>query len=339
MASSVESAAMRRALHLARTPDFRPNPNPRVGCVLLSADGAVVGEGFHCGAGTPHAEVAALASSGEARGATAVVSLEPCSGFDRVGRCAETLIEAGVARVVFGQTDPNPTVAGGAARLRAAGVDVEGGLLIEECTELNVAWSLAVRRGWPVVTWKFASSLDGRSAAADGSSQWITGISARRDVHRLRAECDAILVGTGTALADDPQLTVRDAHDTPRPPSEQPLRVVMGRTELPAGAQLRDSSATTVHLATHDPVEVLEALHGRGIRHVWLEGGPTVAGAFVRAGLVDEVIAYVAPLLLGGGPAVLGDAGIATLAEGLRFQLVDVTQLGDDVRLTMFRKV
>lgn len=331
---------MRRAVDLARAADVVPNPNPRVGCVLLTADGAPVSEGFHRGSGTPHAEIAALAAApaGAARGATAVVTLEPCNGTDRPGRCAQFLADAGVARVVFGQQDPNPAVAGGADSLRAAGVDVEGGLLAAECTELNPGWSVAVARGWPLVTWKLATSIDGRSAAADGTSRWITGAAARQDVQRLRAECDAILVGTGTALADDPRLTLRDAEDGPLPFERQPLRVVMGRRPLPPDARLRDATAPGLQLATHDPMEALGTLHERGIRHVWLEGGPTLAAAFVRAGLVDEVIAYVAPLLLGSGPAALGDAGITTLSQGLRLRPVDVTQVGDDVRLTLSRK-
>ena len=341
MAGQVETEAMRRALELARAVDMPPGPNPRVGCVLLGPDGQVIAEGAHRGAGTPHAEAAALAvaPAGACAGATAVVTLEPCDHTGRTGPCSQALLDAGIGRVVFAQADPNPLAAGGARRLREAGVDVEGGVLGDEAQELNAVWSLAVARGRPVVTWKFAGSLDGRAAAADGTSQWITGEAARRDVARLRAECDAILVGTGTALADDPHLTVRDAAGVPVPRERQPLRVVVGRRDLPPSAHLRDAEAETVQLDTHDPGKALAALHDRGIRHVWFEGGPTLAAAFVGAGLVDEVIAYVAPLLLGGaGRPVLGDAGIATLAEGLRLQLVDVTQVGDDVRLTLFRR-
>jgi diaminohydroxyphosphoribosylaminopyrimidine deaminase/5-amino-6-(5-phosphoribosylamino)uracil reductase len=264
--------------------------------------------------------------------------MEPCDHTGLTGPCTEALLVAGITRVVYGQRDPNPLAAGGAARLREAGIDVEGGVLAGEAQELNAAWTLAIARGRPVVTWKFAGSLDGRAAAADGTSQWITGEPARRDVARLRGDCDAILVGTGTALADDPHLTVRGDDGQPLPPNLQPLRVVLGRREIPDSAHLRDAEARTIQLDTHDPDEALAALHEQGIRHVWLEGGPTVAGAFVRAGLVDEVIAYVAPLLLGDGLSVLGDAGIATLTDGLRLSLVDVTRVGDDVRLTYFRR-
>ena len=206
---SYEETLMRRALELAALGPVA-DPNPRVGAVVTATDGRVVGEGFHRGAGHPHAEVEALALAGEnANGGTAWVTLEPCDHTGRTGPCSRALLDAGVNRVVFGQADPNPQAAGGAARLRAGGVAVEGGVLVEEARELNRAWTFAVTRGRPRVVWKFAATLDGRSAAADGTSQWITGPAARADVHRLRAESGAIMVGTGTVLADDPSLTVR----------------------------------------------------------------------------------------------------------------------------------
>ena len=233
--TAAEHAAMRRALALAATPGVPHGPNPRVGCVLLDPSGAEVGEGFHRGAGTPHAEVDALAAAGDAaRGATAVVTLEPCDHTGRTGPCTEALLAAGVVRVVFAQSDTNPAARGGAATLRDAGVDVEGGLLEEEARRLNRAWTFGHEHGRPFVTWKFATTLDGRSAAADGSSRWISSRAARLDTHRLRGECDVILVGTGTVAVDDPQLTVRDEVDEPLP--RQPLRVVMGERDLPTGS-------------------------------------------------------------------------------------------------------
>jgi diaminohydroxyphosphoribosylaminopyrimidine deaminase / 5-amino-6-(5-phosphoribosylamino)uracil reductase len=333
MASQEELAAMRRALDLARTPGVPLGPNPRVGCVLIDAAGAIVATGYHRGAGSPHAEADALARAGAAaRGTTAVVTLEPCNHTGRTGPCTEALVAAGVARVVFGQADQNPVARGGTAALRDAGVDVEGGVLAEESAAVNRAWTFSVRHRRPFVTWKYAASLDGRSAAADGSSQWITSLAARRDVHRLRAECDAIVVGTGTVLADDPRLTARDDHGEPL--ASQPLRVVVGRTEIPAHARVLDSAAETLLLATHDPGEVLDALYARGRHRVWLEGGPTLAGAFLRHGLVDEVVAYLAPLLLGAGRHALDDAGISTLSRAIRLGVCDVTQIGADLRLT-----
>lgn len=327
--------AMRRALDLACTPGVPHGPNPRVGCVLLAPDGSEIAEGFHRGAGTPHAEAAALAEAGEsARGATAVVTLEPCNHTGRTGPCAQALIDAGVARVVYAQPDPNPLAAGGAATLRAAGVAVEMGLLEHEARRLNRAWTFALEHGRPFVTWKVATTLDGRSAAVDGSSRWISNATSRRDTHRLRAECDAILVGTGTVLRDDPQLTVRDEVDVPLPRERQPLRVVMGDREVPGSARVLDDAAETVHLRTRDVGEVLADLHARGRQHLFLEGGPTVAAAFLAAGCVDEVVVYVAPKLLGSGRAAVADLGIASITDALDLVVTDVTVLDGDVRIT-----
>ncbi|WP_432503841.1 bifunctional diaminohydroxyphosphoribosylaminopyrimidine deaminase/5-amino-6-(5-phosphoribosylamino)uracil reductase RibD [Kineococcus arenarius] len=332
---------MRRALQLAaRGP--ATGPNPRVGCVLLTPDGHVLAEGHHRGAGTAHAEAAALAElaarGAGAAGCTAVVTLEPCTHTGRTGPCAQALLAAGVARVVIADTDPNPTAAGGADLLRRAGVDVEVGLLAEAAHALNERWAAAVARGRPWVTWKFAATLDGRSAAADGTSRWITSAPARADVHRLRAGHDAVLVGTGTALADDPALTVRAADGTGEGGGPQPLRVVAGLRELPAGARLRDGRAELVHVRTRDPHAVLAVLAAREVRTVLLEGGPALAAAFARAGLVDEVVAYLAPALLGAGPAAVADLGVGGIADALRLDLAPgpeaVVRVGEDVRVT-----
>ncbi|MFL6061196.1 MAG: bifunctional diaminohydroxyphosphoribosylaminopyrimidine deaminase/5-amino-6-(5-phosphoribosylamino)uracil reductase RibD [Marmoricola sp.] len=330
--------AMRRALEIAATPGVPPGPNPRVGCVLLGPDGAEIAEGFHRGAGTPHAEAAALATAYElggpdaARGATAVVTLEPCNHTGRTGPCSRALIGAGVAEVVFAQPDPNPLAAGGSATLRGAGVEVRTGLLEHEARRLNRAWTFALEHGRPFVTWKVAATLDGRSAAADGTSKWITGEQARRDVHLLRAGCDAILVGTGTVLADDPALTVRD--EIGELVDHQPLRVVLGERELPAGARVLDDAAQTLHLQTRDVAAAVVELHEAGVQHVFLEGGPTVAAAFLAAGLVDEVVAYVAPKLLGSGRSAVADLGIESITGALEIEVEDVVVLGHDVRIT-----
>ncbi|MEP6667031.1 MAG: bifunctional diaminohydroxyphosphoribosylaminopyrimidine deaminase/5-amino-6-(5-phosphoribosylamino)uracil reductase RibD [Nocardioidaceae bacterium] len=327
---------MSQAFALALTPGVPPGPNPRVGAVILDAEGGAVGEGYHHGAGTPHAEVAALLAAGEAaRGGTAVVSLEPCNHTGRTGPCAKALIDAGVRRVVFAQSDPNPLAAGGAMSLRAAGVEVEEGVLADEAELINEVWTFAMRHQRPFVTWKFATTLDGRSAAADGTSRWITGAKARADVHRLRAECDVILVGTGTIAADNPRLTVRDSADVALPATVQPLRAVMGLRELHPESRVFDEAATTMVLPTQDPEVALAALYARDRQHVWLEGGPTLAAAFLRAGLVDEVITYVAPALLGAGLPAVGDLGISTIGGMLSFELVEVSRVGDDVRMTM----
>ena len=321
---------MRRALDAAALFGTARGPNPRVGCVLLSPSGDELAVGAHRGTGTVHAEVDALRQTTRARGATAVVTLEPCNHSGRTGPCAQALIDAGVARVVFGQLDPNPIAAGGADHLRAAGSDVEGGWLADESVALNRFWTIAVDRGRPFVTWKFAATLDGRSAAADGSSRWITSAAARADVHRLRGQADAIVVGTGTVLADDPALTVRP--DASPQSAEQPVRVVIGIRALPPTARALIGGALVY--PTHDLDEVLSDLGRREVRHLLLEGGPTLAGAFLAAGLIDEVVGYVAPVLLGAGPAALADAGITSMDRALRLETTDVTSFGPDLRIT-----
>ncbi len=341
--SDVERAAMRRALTLAASPGVPLGPNPRVGCVLLDAAGHTIAEGFHRGAGSPHAEVDALSRAGAAaRGATAVVTLEPCNHTGRTGPCARALVAAGVRRVVIAQRDTNPVAVGGADTLRAAGVEVETGVLADEARRLNRVWTFAVEHRRPFVTWKFASTLDGRSAAADGTSRWVSSPAARLDTHRLRALCDTMLVGTNTVAVDDPHLTVRDAAGSPI--ARQPLRAVMGERDLDPARRIFDDAAETVHLRTRDPEAAVKDLFERDRQHVFLEGGPTLAAAFLGAGLVDEVVTYVAPMLLGAGRAAVDDLGISTVREALHLPVTDVTVLeplndGDDinVRITMSR--
>ena len=338
--TAAERHAMRRAIDLAQTPGVPLGPNPRVGCVLLDDNGQEVAEAFHRGAGTPHAEAAALAMAGaDARGTTAVVTLEPCNHTGRTGPCAQALIDAGVRRVVFAQADPNPVAQGGAESLRAAGLHVESGLYAEDARAVNRVWSFAVEQGRPFVTWKLATTLDGRSAAPDGTSRWVSSPAARRDTHRLRALCDVMLVGANTVEVDDPLLTVRDG-DVPLP--HQPLRAVMGLRDLPASRRVFNDDAETVHLRTRDPREALGELYARDRQHVFLEGGPTLAAAFFEAGLVDEVVAYVAPMLLGAGRNAVADLGISTIAAARHLAVTDVTVLapeaaGDDtnIRITM----
>lgn len=330
--------AMRRALDLAATPGVPHGPNPRVGCVLLAPDGTELAEGFHRGAGTAHAEAAALAEAGaSARGATAVVTLEPCHHTGRTGPCSQALIEAGVSRVVYAQADPNPAASGGAEALRAAGIEVSSGLLADRARALNRAWTFAYEHGRPFVTWKFATTLDGRSAAADGTSRWVSSPAARRDTHRLRAECDVMLVGTHTVAVDDPELTVRNEFD--EPVEHQPLRAVMGLRELPGDRRVFNERAETVRLRTREPAEAVATLAGLGRQHVFLEGGPTLAAAFLRAGLVDEVVAYVAPMLLGAGAAAVGDLGVGTIADAWRLELIEAEPIGTgpdrNLRLTL----
>jgi diaminohydroxyphosphoribosylaminopyrimidine deaminase/5-amino-6-(5-phosphoribosylamino)uracil reductase len=267
------------------------------------------------------------------------VTLEPCNHTGRTGPCAQALVDAGVRRVVFAQADPNPLAAGGAEALRAAGLDVAGGLMEEAARRVNRAWTFALDHGRPFVTWKFAASLDGRSAAADGSSRWVSNAAARRDTHVLRGECDVVLAGTGTVLVDNPRLNVRDEVDEPLPRERQPLRAVMGLRELPAESRVLDGTADTVHLRTRDPGQALAELFSLDRRHVFLEGGPRLAAAFLAAGLVDEVIGYVAPMLIGGGTHAVEGLSIGSIADAVQLDVADVVTLGTggdrNVRLTM----
>lgn len=352
-----ERSAMRRAVELAARGTGSTSPNPVVGCVVLDASGRVVGEGWHQRAGGPHAEIHALAEAGDdARGGTALVTLEPCDHTGRTGPCSQALIDAGVARVVYAVADPTADAAGGGATLAAAGVEVASGLLADEAAAVNAAWLTSVTRGRPHVTWKYAASLDGRIAAADGSSRWITAGEARADVHRLRARCDAVVVGSGTARADDPHLAVRGVSG-----AEQPLRVVVDTEAcvVGAGSRVVDDAAPTLIAVAEDTVAahldgvaefvrvprasggrpgldvgaLLAVLHGRGVRSVLLEGGPTLAGSFVEAGAVDAVVGYLAPVLLGDGPSALGTAGISTITQALRLTVTESVRIGPDVRI------
>jgi diaminohydroxyphosphoribosylaminopyrimidine deaminase/5-amino-6-(5-phosphoribosylamino)uracil reductase len=304
--------------------------------VILDAGGTPAGEGATAAPGGPHAEVAALAQAGErARGGTAVVTLEPCAHTGRTGPCADALIEAGVARVVVAVPEPTQLAGGGADRLRAAGIDVELGVEQAEAEAGALAsWLTGVREHRPYVIWKVAATLDGRVAAADGSSRWITGPEARAAVHRLRATCDAVVVGSGTALADDPQLTVRDAQG--RDAERQPLRVVVDRRErVPATARVHDDAAPTMVSSAGHPADLLAELFERDVRRVLLEGGPTLAAAFLREGVVDEAVIHLAPKLLGAGPSLVSDLGIPSIGDALSFEVADVTLLGGDVAIRL----
>jgi diaminohydroxyphosphoribosylaminopyrimidine deaminase/5-amino-6-(5-phosphoribosylamino)uracil reductase len=334
--SAAERFAMARARELGVSVLGTTSPNPAVGAVVLAADGTPVGEGATAPPGGPHAEVAALARAGErARGGTAVVTLEPCAHTGRTGPCADALLAAGVARVVVAVPEPTEAAGGGADLLRAAGVDVELGVEQEEAEGGALAgWLTGIREQRPFVVWKVAATLDGRVAAADGTSRWITGEPARAAVHELRATCDAVVVGSGTALTDDPQLTVRGADG--QPAGRQPLRVVADRSNrLPATARVLDDAAPTLVSRAATPGQLLAELFDRDVRRVLLEGGPTLAAAFLREGLVDEAVVHLAPTLLGAGRPLVGDLGIPTLAAALSLAIIDVTPLGGDVQLRL----
>lgn len=325
--------AMRSAIAHADGVKGATYPNPPVGAVILDRDGAIAGVGATQPAGGPHAEVVALRRAGErAAGGVAVVTLEPCNHHGRTPPCVDALVAAGVSRVTYAVADPNPVAAGGARRLAEAGIAVDAGVLADDVARGPLReWLHRQRTGRPHVTWKFASSVDGRSAAADGSSQWITSEAARADVHRLRAVAEAIVVGTGTVFVDDPTLTARRADGTLA--DRQPLRVVVGMREVSTDAKVLNDDSRTMVIRTRDPLEVVRALADR--TDVLLEGGPTLAGAFLRAGLIDRILAYVAPMLLGGPIAAVDDVGVASILQAQRWRFDGVDRVGPDLRLSL----
>lgn len=354
--SAVDHGMMARALQLAERGLWTTSPNPRVGCVLVR-DGQIVGEGWHEKAGEAHAEVHALRAAGElARGATAYVSLEPCSHYGRTPPCAEALIAAGVSRVVAAMRDPNPLVAGrGLAMLQAAGIETACGLLENEARELNIGFVSRMTRGRPWLRLKVAGSLDGKSALNNGVSQWITGPDARRDGHRWRARACAILTGIGTVRDDDPSLTVRDVET-----SRQPLRVVVdSRLETPLTAKILQGGPVLIAAAVEDVAkaealraagaeililpnaagkvelpDLLQALGQRGINEVHAEAGFKLNGSLVREGLVDEFLLYYAPCLIGHNAAGLFNLPeLSTLEGKQKLQIRDLRQIGEDIRI------
>ncbi len=328
----VDDKWMARALRLARRADFRTSPNPMVGCVIVEK-GVAVGEGLHERAGGPHAEVMALRGAGaRARGATVYVTLEPCSHQGRTPPCTRALLAAGVRRVVIAMLDPDPRVHGSGVRLlRQRGVQVEVGVGGEEAAELNRAYVHQRLTGRPLVSAKFACSLDGRIATHTGESRWITGEEARRHVHRLRHENDAILVGVGTVLADDPMLNARF------PGARQPLKVVLdSRGRTPATARVRLGPAPLLIDRGDDLPALLAGLADRGVLSLLVEGGARVLGSFFDAGLVDRLFAYLSPSIIGGegAPAAVGGVGASALSDRPRLVRVGSERLGNDILVT-----
>lgn len=351
---------MARAVQLARRGLFSADPNPRVGCVLVRA-GRIIGEGWHERAGGPHAERAAIASAGsDVSGATAYVTLEPCSHIGRTGPCADALIEACVARVVCAATDPNPLVDGtGVRRLREAGMDVTVGVLEASAAALNPGYRSRMTRGRPLIRSKLAASLDGRTALVNGESQWITGEAARRDVHRWRARASAVLTGIGTVLADDPGLDAR--LPAPHPPIVQPARIIVdsslrtpptartlalpgtsivfGCREAPESAEALRRAGARVEMAPGarhcDLVQVMMRLGELQFNEVWVEAGARLNGALLEAGLIDELVIYLAPRVLGAdGRGMFAIEPLASLEDRIELEYQDVRHVGEDLRIT-----
>jgi len=328
-------AAMKRALELA-TRGPRTGPNPQVGCVLLDSSHAIVAEGWHEGSGTPHAEIMALANlahSGlSSQGLTAVVTLEPCAHTGKTGPCAEALLNADIARVVYAVSDPGAASGGGAELLSAAGVEVISGVEASSGEALVERWLHSATASRPWVTLKWAMSLDGRTAAADGTSQWITGEETRAKVHRDRSEHDAIIVGINTVLVDNPRLTARTPEGDLYP--HQPLAIVMGHRDVPQDALIREHPGGFEHVNDHDVQALLTSLGERDIRSVYVEGGATLASAFLAEGLVDELYITMGPMLLGGPNLAITDLGVSTMTDAQDLSITDIQRLGVDIVLT-----
>jgi diaminohydroxyphosphoribosylaminopyrimidine deaminase/5-amino-6-(5-phosphoribosylamino)uracil reductase len=356
--SAADHAHMARALQLAARGLFTASPNPRVGCVIVK-EGTVVGEGWHARAGTPHAEIHALKTAGEAaRGATVYVTLEPCSHHGRTPPCAEALIDAGVSRVVAAMSDPNPLVAGGGiAMLTLAGIQAEVGLMEAEARALNPGFISRMTRQRPWLRLKTASTLDGKTALANGTSQWITGADARADVQKLRARACAILTGSGTVLADNPRMNVREfdigrqplrvvvdsALRTPADAAILPALIACHHAEPAARAALEAAGSEAIELPGADGrvdlLALLTLLAQRGVNELHVEAGAALNGALLAAGLVDEWVAYVAPMTVGDAArGLFARPALTSLADAARFRLADVRQLGGDLRLTLLPK-
>ena len=305
----------------------RTAPNPNVAAAIYSLDGQLIADGAHNRQiSVDHAEVVAIRNAGEkARGAVLVVSLEPCNHTGTTPACVDVIIEAGISKVIYAVKDPNPVAAGGAERLRAADIAVEY-VASPELEEAQGAWLHRINTGRPYFIWKVATSLDGRIAAIDGTSQWITSEESRTDVQILRAQSDAILIGTGTALADNPTLRPRLEG------AANPLRIVMGKRAVPANFNLNDGASETIYVKSHEVSELLEVLGAQKINQVLVEAGPALGSALLKAGVINEVVIYQAPIALGAGSSWLEDIGITTLASAQKLELISSEICGSDIK-------
>ena len=322
-------AAMARAIDVARLGLGKTFPNPIVGAVITSASGEFISEGFHQGA--DHAEVIAIkAASNIPAGAIIYVTLEPCNHQGKTPPCTDAIIEAGIKKVVYAVSDPNPIASGGADTLRAAGIAATADLMASEAAFDNRAWLTKIEMQRPRITWKIASTMDGRVAAADGSSKWITGEPARRDVALLRSQVDAILTSTATVKADNPLLTSKGV-------GRNPIRIVMGNSEISPESQILNSEAETIVIKSHDPQELINFASKRGFNHILIESGPTFGTALLSAGLIDEVILYQAPTFFGSGTPSISELGVTTISDRLDFEIADVEVIGADLKITLIK--
>ena len=322
-------AFMQRAIALSENALGRTAPNPIVGAVIVGADGSVIAEGFHDRQkSADHAEVVALKiASDRAAGSTMYVTLEPCNHTGTTGPCTQAIIDAGIATVVYAVADPNTVAAGGAAVLKSAGIEVVAGVGADEATHSNRAWLTKVTKGRPFITWKVAATLDGKVAASDGTSKWITNEASRADVQKVRRGADAIMVGTQTVIADDPHLIPRDGLA-----GNNPLRIVCGTQELPKGAQVFDGAAPTKVIASKDLKVIASEISATGANHILLESGPTLATALLQAGMLDELMLYQGASVLGAGKSFVADLGFTTVDSAMSMARISTETFGDDVK-------
>ncbi len=322
-------AFMQRAIALSENALGRTAPNPIVGALIVATDGSVIAEGFHDRAiSNDHAEVVALKIAGDkARGATMYVTLEPCNHTGTTGPCTQAIIDAGIKTVVYAVSDPNAVAAGGAAVLKAAGINVVAGVGEDEAAHSNRAWLTKILKGRPFITWKVAATLDGKVAAMDGTSKWITNEESRADVQKVRRRVDAIMVGTQTVIADDPHLVPRDGLT-----GNNPLRIACGTQELPKGAQVFDGAAPTKVIASKDLKVIASELLATGANHILLESGPTLATALLQAGMLDELMIYQGASVLGAGKSFVADLGITTVDSAISMARISTETFGDDVK-------
>jgi diaminohydroxyphosphoribosylaminopyrimidine deaminase/5-amino-6-(5-phosphoribosylamino)uracil reductase len=321
--------AMARAIECATYGLGKTFPNPIVGAVITSATGEFISEGFH--QGLDHAEVIAISAAKEIpTGSIIYITLEPCNHHGKTPPCVDAIIAAGIKKVVYAVADPNPIATGGTERLQESGIEVQSGVGEVQARLENRAWLTKIEKSRPRIAWKIASTMDGKVAAADGSSKWITGEIARADVARIRSQADAIVTSTATVIADDPLLTSKGL-------GKNPVRIVIGITQLASNSQILGTDAETVLIKSHDTQELISLAKDRGFNQLLIESGPTLATALLRADLVDEIILYQAPTLLGSGKASIGDLGISTISDRLDFEIADVEILGADLKITLIK--
>ena len=325
------TVAMQRAIALSEKGLGKCAPNPIVGAVIIDASGKIIGEGFHDRmTSKDHAEVVAIKSVGDlSKGATIVVTLEPCNHTGSTGPCTQAIIDSGISTVVFAVKDPNAIAAGGADALRAAGIKVIAGVLTKEASYANRAWLTKIQKSRPYFVWKVATTLDAKIAASDGTSKWISNEVSRNNVQRLRRESDAILVGTNTVISDDPHLIPRGEFSGY---SHNPIRVIFGESDLPTNSKVFDSAAETVHIKSRDLNKLVSKLNGLDINQVFVEAGSKLASAMVAGGLMDELVIYQAPALLGSGKPFFASESVSKIEDQMRLEHISTEVLAGDVK-------